>query len=253
VRTIATVALLACGWLLGVELPAAQVTPAGGSVGPGVTGTLNGEITSGGQRLAFVNVLVAGTKVGIQSDAGGRFVLTGVPTGERRILFHGFRYRKLDSLLIVRPGANPPIRVELIDMFPPPKCQPCFWVPPFQGARALRHGAMVHDFVGEAWQARAEGRAATLVISSDPDPCQLQIHHYLGPSGSRARLSIVDSAGSTVHVFDRGEGRGGHHVVWDGVDHKSVRTPYGWYHVRLETRDDTLQLEFGRVRRPPIR
>lgn len=252
-KAIATAILLGFSLLFAVELPAGQVAGRGRPVAPEVIGTLRGEVTSGGERLGFANVVVIGSKLGTQTDNAGRFVLAGVPTGSRRILFDAIGHRKLDSLVAVRAGENPPMRVELVDLFPPPVCQPCFWVPPFQGVRAIPRGAMAFDFVGEALQARVFGSEAELALSSDPDPCQLRIDYYLRSSLSLARLSVVDSAGRSIRVFDRDGATGGHHLVWDGLDHEGRQTPYGWYHVCLETPADTLQLEFGRVRRPPIR
>jgi hypothetical protein len=112
---------------------------------------------------------------------------------------------------------------------------------------------MVHDFVGEAWQARVWGRAAELVISSDPDPCVLRIDYYLEDSLLLVSLSVIDSAGRTVRTFERTTSEGGHHLAWDGSDDERRATPYGEYRVRLETPADTLWLTCWRVRRPPLR
>lgn len=42
-------------------------------------------------------------------------------------------------------------------------------------------------------------------------------------------------------------------MVWDGVDGAGERMPYGWYRVRLETPRETLELQFVRARRLPVR
>lgn len=252
-RTIATLALMASGWLPGIERPAAQVAPGGKPPGPEVTGAVSGEIMSGGERLAFANVAVVGTRLGTRTDNAGRLFLAGVPAGPRRILFHALGYRKLDTLLNIRPGENPPVHVELADLHPPPACQPCFWVSPFQGARAIPRGAMVLDFVGERWYARMAGRGAELAISSDPNPCELRIDYYLKHLLLPVSLSVLDSAGRAVHVFDAARSSGGNQIVWDGFDHGTRRTPYGSYRVCLETPGDTLELEFARTRRLPFR
>src|SRR3989442_8333341 len=226
---IVTAALLSVAWLLAVQHPAARVAPRAAPATSAAGGILRGEVTSGHERLGFANALVIGTRLGTQTDGAGRFVLSRVPTGRQRILFMALGHSRFDTLLDVVAGDNPPVHVDLVDLFPPPSCQPCFWVNPNQGTRALPRGAVLLDYVGEVWQARVRGRSTELVISSDPDPCELRLDYYLRRPISPVRLSVIDSAGGTVRMFDDSTSVEGHHLVWDGSDEGGERTPYGWY------------------------
>jgi hypothetical protein len=232
-RIAVTVSSLAC--VCALELAVASPT-----------GRLTGDVTSGKEHLDYASVVVTGTRIGILADGSGHFVLEGVPTGQRRLIVLALGFKKLDTLLDVRAGENPPIHLELVDRFPPPQCQPCFWVPPDQGVNALPKGAFRLDYSGEVWHARAVGRTTELAISSDPDPCQLRIDCRLGGPREAVRLSVIDSAGRVLRTLDSGG-------VWDGSDRYGRPTPYGWYRVRLDSPGDTLALEFYRVRRPALR
>jgi hypothetical protein len=239
--------------LLAVELSAAPDAwqQAGTAV---ATGTLRGRITSGGLGpLPYANVVVAGAKVGTQADSGGRFELRSVPLGAQRILVAALWHAKLDTALTVVAGENPPLHVDLVSRAPAPQCQPCFWVDPHQETRDPAPGAIVLDYTGEAWRALDRGAASALEISSDRDPCELRVMYAFQASVRHARLSVVDSAGRTVHTFLTATSAGRHDLVWNGVDGAGGLTPYGWYRVRLETPRETLELEFVRARRLPVR
>lgn len=92
---------------------------------PPPTATLEGrafERAADGSRhpVAFVNVVVVGTRRGTLSDEAGRFRLVGVPVGALRVKVMQAGLAPLDTLLTFVAGSVTPLEAELRVAFEPP-------------------------------------------------------------------------------------------------------------------------------------
>lgn len=74
----------------------------------GAVGTITGRVTDAatGQGLSGVSIVVEGAKLGVVSDASGRFRLTNVPAGRQRITAISLGYSRLTQEVEVQDGGS---------------------------------------------------------------------------------------------------------------------------------------------------
>jgi hypothetical protein len=218
------------------------------------TATLAGRVSSPrGNPMEMVSVSVAGTKLGVYTDAEGWFTIHGIPPGPQVIMFHavGFRHQTVRDTLVAGPNAL--LHVEM----PSPlfvtdrpdysgRCEPWFGLTMHQGDRAIPPGAMLLDEVGNIPRAtltRPEGR---LAISSVEDPCVLAIT-WTPARTAPARVLVLDERGNVVREFTKLQGGAPTQLRWDGCDARGARCLRGSYVVEVRTDGAVLALECGRV------
>jgi TonB-dependent starch-binding outer membrane protein SusC len=87
-----------------VALALAALVP--GAVGAQQTGTVVGQvITDSGEPLPGTQVSIVGTEIGGLTNQEGRFVIPGVPAGERSLQVQRLGYRTVTQTVNVTPGA----------------------------------------------------------------------------------------------------------------------------------------------------
>jgi len=215
--------------------------------GPAPTGRLRGEITSGAKGIGYANVVLVEARIGTLTDGSGRFSLTGLPIGSRRFTINALGYAKHDTTLNVVAGDNPPLRVNLVDLRDKLPCSTSFWV----GPRYLRDARPDGSTAGDG-RSSVRGRAGSLSIASDPDPCRLQIDCMARRSGRRGSLIIADPFGRRVHAFEVA-GPNGLHTTWTGENEAGRLLAVGSYRAILRSGRDSLVLDFVRTHDLPPR
>ena len=82
---------------------------------PGV-GRIEGRVTdASGRPLEFANVALLGTRIGTATDENGRFVLSGVPTGDQRLQIQAYGQPKVVRAVLVDAGRTARVDVVLAD------------------------------------------------------------------------------------------------------------------------------------------
>lgn len=86
----------------------------------GQHGTLRGRVTAAGLPVQFANVVVLGTRTGVQSDETGSFFLNEVPTGKVTLRVMALGFSPATRVILVKSGDNAPLGIQLERLVPKP-------------------------------------------------------------------------------------------------------------------------------------
>ncbi|GIW53047.1 MAG: hypothetical protein KatS3mg081_2402 [Gemmatimonadales bacterium] len=86
-----------------------------GSLAAQATGTIEGTVTAAGTGRALPNVQiqVLGTTLSASTDLEGRYVIRGVPTGQRTIRASAIGYQRLEATVTIMAGQTVPVNFSL--------------------------------------------------------------------------------------------------------------------------------------------